>query len=145
MGSGPANEWRRKSPGSSPAFGRRFVRNSEDLAISGGSCAQTRRQRTPRRLAAGEKRYVVDRDVVRLRPTDLEFQVEELAGRDCRRPRLAPTVCLPRVSEKNSVFLPLRRQRQRFAEVIPAGLANLAFEVRVDVANIEPHLAGFCG
>src|SRR5690242_13210726 len=99
MGSGTANEWRRKSPGPSPAFAHRFVRHSEDLAISVGSCAQTGRQLTTRELAARKKRDVVDRDVVGLRATDLEFQVIELAGRDCRRPGLAPTVCLPRVSE----------------------------------------------
>src|SRR5262252_1752790 len=115
MDCGPANEWRRKSPGPSPAFGRWRVWNSEDLAISVGRCGQARRQLTTRGLALAtsgqalatrKKRYVVERDVERLRAGDLEFQVEELAGRDCRGPRLAPTVRLPRVSEKNSVFLP---------------------------------------
>src|SRR5581483_4201971 len=127
MGSRPANEWRRKSPGPSAAFGRWFVRNSEDLALSVGRCAQARRQLAAgRQLATSNERYVVDKDVERLCAIDLELQVVELAGRDCRRPRLAPTVHLPRVGEKNSIFLPLRRQRQRFAKVIPAGLTNLA-------------------
>src|SRR5688572_20372241 len=99
-------------------------------------------RRHTRDLLAGEELDVVEQEVERTSRFDLEAHRMDLGGIEIAGARIAPAVFLCHRAEEHRVLLPLGRQRDVAAEMVPASGADAAFGVRVAVGQLEANRTG---